>query len=106
MQPRVQAPSFVAKGDVFQIRTLINHPMETGLRIDEAGHLIPRKIINRFACVYNDIEVFGLDLHEGMAANPYVAFSVRATESGQLRFTWEEDGGVVFTLEKLLTVGT
>ncbi len=104
LQPRVQAPAKVAKGEIFEIRTLISHPMETGLRFDEAGHLLPRDIINRFTCFYNDIPVFRVDLHEAMAANPFLSFRVRAGESGQLRFVWEEDGGAVFTLEKTLAV--
>ena len=87
--PRVQVPSAAAKGEVFQIRTLISHQMETGLRRDDQGDVIPRKIINRFVCRYNDVIVFGIDLHEAVAANPYVEFYLRATESGRLEFTWE-----------------
>jgi len=104
VQPRVQAPGIVAKDEVFQIRTIISHPMETGLRHDPAGHLIPRKLINKFVCRYNGAIVFEADMHEGMAADPYLAFNLRATESGVLQFAWEEDGGAVFTLEKPLTV--
>jgi sulfur-oxidizing protein SoxZ len=104
VQPRVQAPGNVAKGQVFQIRTLIAHPMETGLRIDESGHVVPRKLINTLICRYNDQEVFRADLHEAVAANPYLAFYVRANESGQLEFIWQEDGGATFTLQKPITV--
>jgi sulfur-oxidizing protein SoxZ len=78
--------------------------METGLRHDNSGNKIPRQIINKFTCRYNDAVVFSVDLHEAMAANPYLAFYVRAAESGRLQFIWEEDGGAVSTLEKELTV--
>jgi len=98
-------PSAAAKGEVFQIRTLISHQMETGLRRDDQGDVIPRKIINRFVCRYNDVIVFGIDLHEAVAANPYVEFYLRATESGRLEFTWEEDGGHTYALTHQLTVG-
>ncbi len=104
VQPRVQAPGVAAKDEVFEVRTLISHPMETGLRHDESGTLIPRKIIHRFTCLYNDVAVFVADLHEGSSANPSVFFHVRATESGRLQFIWEEDGGAVYALEKQLTV--
>ncbi len=102
--PRVQAPGAVAKGEVFQVRTLITHPMETGLRHDSDGKLIPRKIINKFTCRYNGEAVFTVDLHEAMAANPYLEFTVRAGDSGRLEFIWEEDGGAVYKLEQQLTV--
>ena len=102
--PRVQVPNSVAKGEIFQIKTLISHQMETGLRHDDQGNVIPRKIINKFVCRYNDDVVFGVDLHEAVAANPYIEFNLRATESGRLEFIWEEDGGGVFSLAHELTV--
>lgn len=102
--PRVQVPSAAAKGEVFQVKTLIGHVMETGLRHDDKGNVIPRKIINRFTCRYGDAVVFSVDLHEAIAANPYVEFYLRATETGRLDFVWEEDGGAVYSLSHQLTV--
>ena len=104
-QPRVQLPDTVARGEVFQVKSLISHRMETGLRLDDKGDVIPRKIINKFVCRYNDAEVFSVDLHEAVAANPYFEFYLRATESGRLEFVWEEDGGAVFSLAHQLNVG-
>ena len=103
-EPRVQVPDTVAKGEVFQVKTLVSHPMETGLRRDSKGDVIPRKIINKFTCRYNDAEVFGVDLHEAVAANPFIEFYLRATESGRLEFIWEEDGGAVYALSHQITV--
>lgn len=103
--PRVQVPGTAVKGEIFQVKALISHQMETGLRHDDKGNAIPRKIINRFACRYNDIVVFSVDLHEAMAANPYLEFYLCATESGRLEFIWEEDGGHTYALAHQLTVG-
>jgi sulfur-oxidizing protein SoxZ len=103
--PRVQAPNAAAKGEILQIKALISHQMETGLRRDSQGDVIPRKIINKFVCRYNDDVVFGVDLHEAVAANPYIEFYLRATESGRLEFVWEEDGGDVYSLAHHLMVG-
>ena len=102
--PRVQVPSAAAKGEVFPVKTLISHQMETGLRRDDQGDVIPRKIINKFTCRYNDVVVFSVDLHEAVAANPFIEFYLRATESGRLAFVWEEDGGDTYALEHHLTV--
>jgi len=103
--PRVQVPSAAAKGEIFQVKALISHQMETGLRRDPQGDVIPRNIINKFVCRYNDVVVFDVDLHEAMAANPYIEFYLRATESGRLEFSWEEDGGHTYALTHQLTVG-
>ncbi len=102
--PRVQLPDTVAMGEVFQVKTLISHPMETGLRQDQQGNVIPRKIINKFVCRHNGAEVFSADLHEAVAATPYIEFYLRATESGRLDFVWEEDGGAAYALTHQLTV--
>jgi sulfur-oxidizing protein SoxZ len=102
--PRVQVPSVAAKGEVFSVKTLISHQMETGLRRDDQGNVIPRKIITKFTCRYKDVMVFSVDFHEAVAANPFVEFYLRATESGRLEFIWEEDGGAVFVLQHDLTV--
>ena len=102
--PRVQVPSAAAKGEIFQVKALISHQMETGLRHDDQGNVIPRKIINKFTCRYNDVVVFKVDFHEAVAANPYVEFYLRATESGRLEFIWEEDGGAGYWLAHNLVV--
>jgi sulfur-oxidizing protein SoxZ len=103
--PRVQVPRTAAKGEIIQIKTLIEHQMETGLRRDSKGEVIPRKIINQFVCRYHDEVVFSVDVNEAVAANPYFEFYLRATTSGRLDFVWKEDGGRVFALRHDLLVG-
>ena len=102
--PRVLVPGAAAKGEIFQVKTIISHEMETGLRHDGQGKVIPRKIINRFVCRYNDVVVFSVDLHEAIAANPFIEFSLIAADGGQLKFIWEEDGGRVYALSHQLDV--
>jgi len=104
VMPRVQVPSSVSKGEVFQIKALISHRMETGLRRDYEGNIIPRDIINKFVCRYNGVDVFTVDLHEAVSANPYFEFYLRATENGQLEFVWYEDGGKLYSLAHQLVV--
>lgn len=96
--PRVIVPGTVAKGEVVPVKTIIQHEMETGLRTDSEGEVIPRKIINSFICRYGSVEVFSVDLHEAVSANPFFEFSLLATESGRMEFIWEEDGGAVYSL--------
>ncbi|MDK1494138.1 thiosulfate oxidation carrier complex protein SoxZ [Sinorhizobium sp. 7-81] len=91
-------PGSVAKGEVFTVKAIIQHQMETGLRTDSAGKTIPRKIINQFVCRYGGLEVFRADLHEAVSANPFLEFNLRATESGRLEFAWREDGGAIYSL--------
>jgi len=95
---RVKVPKKVKKGEAFQVKTLVSHKMETGQRKDKkTGNKIPRMIINKFVCMYNGKEVFSADWHPAISANPYLAFYVKATESGKLDMTWTEDNGKTTT---------
>jgi sulfur-oxidizing protein SoxZ len=102
--PRIQVPHSATMGEVIEIKALIEHKMETGLRRDENGEVIPRKIINQFVCRYHDEVVFSVDLREAIAANPYFEFYLRATASGPIDFIWIEDGGRTFALKHHLVV--
>ncbi len=103
-KPRVKVPKTAKKGDVIEIKTLIAHKMETGLRKDKKGALIPRRIINKFEARYNGEEVFSADWHPAISANPYMAFHTVATESGTLEFAWTDDDGSVYTKTAKITV--
>ena len=91
---RIKVPKSVKKGEVFQVKTLISHKMETGLRKNKkTGKMIPRMIINKFVCNYGGKDVFVSDWQAGIAANPYMAFFVKAGDSGPMNFTWTDDDG-------------
>lgn len=89
----INVPKTARRGEVIEIKTLIAHQMETGFRHDSNGKIIPRDIINKFVCTYNGEEVFRADLHPAIAANPFIAFTTVATESGTIAFQWTDDRG-------------
>ena len=103
-KPRIKLPSSARKGDVIEIKTLIAHVMETGLRKDQDGKIIPRKIINKFTAEFNGKPVFSADIEPAVAANPYMQFTARVEESGTFRFTWVDDDGTVTTAEQDIAV--
>jgi sulfur-oxidizing protein SoxZ len=96
-QARISVPKTASRGEVIEIKTLIQHPMETGFRRDLGGGAIPVHIIERFVCTYNGEEVFRADFHPAVAANPYLTFHTVATEAGRLEFAWYDDDGSVYT---------
>ena len=93
MLGRVQVPPQVRKGETFEIRVLIQHPMETGYRRDLNGDAIPLNIVDRVTCRVAGREVFSAELGSGMAANPYIAFYAVAEASGPVEVTWSDDRG-------------
>jgi len=93
----VTVPPNARRGEIVEIKTLAQHPMETGFRRTQTGELIPRDIIRTFRCSYNGTEVFRAELHPAIAANPLIAFTTVATESGTLSFEWAGDNGYTVT---------
>ena len=103
-KPRIRLPKRAKKGEIIQIRALLPHPMESGLRRDASGQLVPRKIVNRFECTFSGRPVFSCELEPGTAANPYLQFSARVEQSGTFRFAWTDDDGSVVTAEEKILV--
>jgi sulfur-oxidizing protein SoxZ len=101
---RIVMPDKAKKGDVIEIKTIIQHVMETGYRRDYQGVTIARDIIKRYAVEYAGAEVFSADLTQGVAANPYFAFSTVAVQTGDMVFTWTDDKGEKTVVTKTLTV--
>jgi len=102
---RVKVPKKAKKGEVFEVKTLISHKMESGQRKDKkTGKKVPRMVINKFVCSYNGKDIFTSDWHPAVSANPYMAFYVKAEASGSLDMTWTDDSGAVFKKSAKITV--
>jgi len=103
-KPRIKLPDSAAAGDVIEVRTLVNHVMETGNRKDKDGNPIPRNIINEFVATYAGNEVFRATFGPGISANPFVAFYMRVPGPGEFEFTWTDDAGQAIVESALLNV--
>ncbi len=100
----LNVPRAARRGEVIEVRALIQHPMETGYRPGAGGEVLPRDIIRTVVCAYNGEEVFRAELSPAVAANPYLAFTTVAVESGTLALTWEGDNGFAQTEARQITV--
>jgi sulfur-oxidizing protein SoxZ len=93
MLGRVQVPPTVRRGEPFEVRVLVQHPMETGYRRDLNGQAIPMNVVDKLVCRIGGREVFRAELGSGMAANPYIAFFVVVQEGGTVEVEWSDDRG-------------
>jgi len=100
----INAPKQVTRGEAFDVKLLISHPMESGQRRDAMGAAVPRDIIHSFVCDYNDEEVLRAALFPAIAANPFLSFAVVAQETGTLTMAFTDDHGVVQTETAHITV--
>lgn len=101
---RIQVPKEVKRGELFEVRIVIQHAMETGYRKDAAGVRVPRNAIHSLRCRYNGVEIFKCTLSTGVAANPYLRFFTRAVDSGELDFWWIDDDEKTDTATAKVTV--
>ena len=104
VKPRVKAPKSAAAGEVVTVKTLISHPMESGLRKDGDGNPIPRSIINRFHCMLNGETVVDVKMEPAISTNPYFEFEARVDASGEFSFAWYDDDGSVYEATSPITV--
>jgi sulfur-oxidizing protein SoxZ len=92
-------------GEIVELRTRIAHPMETGYRRDSEGRLLARNILRRFECRAEGRLLFAADLHAAIAANPYIAFTLRAGRALELELLWLGDQGFRHVERVRLPVG-
>lgn len=89
----VQLPARIHRGELFELRCTIAHPMESGQRRGGDGQMLPRDIIQRFEARLDGQPVFAATLHPAIAANPFIAFWLRAERSGTLELHWQGMNG-------------
>jgi sulfur-oxidizing protein SoxZ len=104
-KPRLKLDKPAAKkGEIVEVKALVQHPMESGQRKDKNGKPIPRKILNKFTCTVAGKLVFEADFEPAVSANPYIQFRFKATESGPVVLTWTDDDGSKIVGETKITV--
>jgi sulfur-oxidizing protein SoxY len=97
---KVAVPEAVQANGIIEIRTIIGHPMETGLRRNASGVIVPVRIVEWFRCYINEKIAFSVNLEPAIAANPYFSFLVKIAESSMIRFEWVDTNGQIYTEEK------
>jgi sulfur-oxidizing protein SoxZ len=100
----INVPPKARRGEIIEIKALIQHEMETGFRVDNMGKVFPRDIITDFICKYNGEEIFRAELFPAIAANPFFTFFTTATESGTIMFEWSGDNGFSASASRDITV--
>ncbi|MBZ0068333.1 MAG: thiosulfate oxidation carrier complex protein SoxZ [Thiobacillus sp.] len=82
-------------GDVADVKVLMNHPMETGLRKDsKTGKLIPAHYITDVTATVNGTKVLDAGLSGGISKNPYLGFKVKGPKAGdKVVVTWADNTG-------------
>ena len=83
------------KGDVAEIKALMPHPMESGVRIDaDTGEPVPKHYIEEVICKLNGSIVTTAYWGTAVSKNPYMAFKVKGAKSGdKIEISWTDNTG-------------
>jgi len=81
------------KDGVVTVKALITHPMETGLRKDSDGELIPAHYIQEVTATVGGAVVFTANWGTGVSKNPYLSFKYRGSSGDVLTLSWKDNMG-------------
>lgn len=93
---RVRVPDTAHQGEIVEVRSIITHPMETGLRLNARNQYVPLRIIETFTCILNGATAFRARLEPAISTNPYLAFPLRIDADSDLAFEWLDTTGAVY----------
>lgn len=92
-----------ADGDVVQVKVLMAHIMETGLRKNQNGDPIPAHYIQLFTAMHKERVVLSAQWGPAISANPWVSFKFKGGAKGdKVRITWVDNKGDTRTDETVI----
>ncbi len=82
------------KGDTVTVKSLMNHPMETGLRKDKkTGKKIPAHYIQEVVAKVGDKTVMEAFWGIAISKNPYLSFKYSGAKGDSLTMSWIDNQG-------------
>ena len=83
-------------GDETEVRVLIVHPMETGIRKDRStGDMIPAHFIQKIIARHNGAQIFEAFCSTGVSRDPYLRFQIQGGKVGDsVDVSWVDNLGM------------
>ena len=92
-------------GEFVEVKMIVNHPMDTGRKKDDAGQLIAAHFIQQLNVTLNGKTVFEAQMGTGIAKNPYLTFRVKGAKvNDKLETKWVDNVGETGVGEVLVTL--
>ncbi len=83
------------KGNLAQVKVLMFHPMDTGLRKDKkTGKVIPAHFIKEVSVTHNGNGVMNVNMGIAVSTNPFLSFRIKNAGSGDtIGVKWIDNTG-------------
>ena len=82
------------KKGIVKAKMLIKHPMESGMRKDKEGKLIPIHHLKEVQVEYKGEVVFAGEFGTGVSKDPFVSFSFKGTKGDTFTVSAVDNKGV------------
>jgi len=91
-------------GDIADVKVLMNHPMETGLRKDASGNPVPAHYIQTVKASCKGKDVLTAEWGPAVSKNPFLAFKFKGGAKGdKVSVTWLDTAGETRTDEAVIS---
>ena len=92
------------KNNIFDLKFLIRHPMETGRRVDKINNkLVPKDYIAALSIFINDKLVFDSHLSRSVSKNPFMHLKLKKLFSGDIiKVNWIDNKNKVHQYNKTI----
>ena len=92
------------KNNIFDLKFLIRHPMETGKRIDKINNkLVAKDYITALSIFINDKLVFDSHLSRSISKNPFMHLKFKKLFSGDIiKVNWIDNKNKVYKYNKTI----
>ena len=93
-----------SKNGITTVKTLVSHPMETGLRKNKkTGKKIPAHHVTEVNAVYNGNTVMTANWGPAISKNPYLSFKFKGGSAGEsVKISWVDNMGKGDSLEAVI----
>ena len=88
------------KKGLIQVKSLISHPMHTGLLRDKQGEKIPAHYITEITVEANGKNVLTANWSGSVSKNPFISFSYAGEKTDKVKLSWKDNMGQSDSLEK------
>ncbi|MBF0589135.1 MAG: thiosulfate oxidation carrier complex protein SoxZ [Magnetococcales bacterium] len=102
---KIRIPRSIQAGDTVEVKALIRHPMETGLRKNKkTKEKIPAHYIDEVTVEFRNETVLVADWGAAVAKDPFFSFFLQVDGPGVLKITWKDNKGEVYSKTTEVTV--
>lgn len=93
-------------GDKVEVKVLMAHEMETGLRKDPKGNLVPAHFIRNVTVTHNGKTVLSAQWGTSVSKNPFMHFRFKGGKPGEkVTISWVDNKGDSRSDESIISGG-